>query len=397
MKRYILPILILVLAFGIMSWLSSMKKDQKRGKPHEFIRTVQTETVHFDKIKPLIEAMGRVYARERISVTPEVSGLVTTDGFNMRKGVSFRKGQVLFRVDKRQALNSLHTIISDLQNALAMLLPELKTDLPEAYAPWHSFFTELKADNIPAPPVTQSQREKLLATRYNIFKLYYSIKNQRLLVDKHSIAAPFSGTVEDANIYPSSMVRAGVAVGTIARTDEMEIELALSRQDAKFVKAGVTAGVAIESNDILINGVVHRISDVLDERMQTVPVFVRVKNAARQGLKSGSYAKVQLEGSLVEHAFSIPRKALHNKNRVYIIQDQALVEKKVDLAYLGIDHAYIINGLEEADELIVEPLQDAVIGMAVQSEEDAIKKQKFKKKGQSGKDAKAQIKKHTGT
>jgi RND family efflux transporter MFP subunit len=357
-----------------------MKKEQKRGRPDAFVRTVQTQAVHYEKIKPSIEAMGRVYARERVNVTPEVSGLVTKDGFKMRKGVSFHRGQVLFRIDRRQAANSLQTIISDLQNALAMLLPELKTDLPGAYNPWHTFFSELNADNIPALPETQSQREKLLATRYNIFKLYYSIKNQRLLVDKHTVTAPFSGTVEEAHIYPSSMARAGIAVGTIARTDEMEIELAVPVQDAQFIKAGTKAGVSIEGNNGAITGVVHRVSDVLDERMQTIPVFVRVKNAARQDLKSGSYATATFDGSRLTRAFSVHRKALHNNNRVYTIEKGVLSEKQVELGYVGIDRAYITGGLDEADVLITEPLQDAVVGMAVQSEEDALKKQKLKKK-----------------
>jgi RND family efflux transporter MFP subunit len=363
-----------------MSWLSSMKKEQKRGRPDAFVRTVQTQAVHYEKIKPSIEAMGRVYARERVNVTPEVSGLVTKDGFRMRKGISFRKGHVLFRVDRRQAVNSLQTIISDLQNALAMLLPELKTDLPEAYEPWHTFFAELSSDNIPALPETQSQREKLLATRYNTFKLYYSMKNQRLMVDKHTVTAPFSGTVEEALIYPSSMVRAGVSVGTIARTDEMEIELSLPRLDVQFIKAGAAAGVSAEGGTDLIKGVVHRVSNILDERMQTVSVFVRVTNATRQGLKSGSYAKVSFEGSLLDRAFSVPRKAIHDKDCVYTIKKGVLAEKKVSLGYVGIDCAYITGGLEEEDILITEPLQDAVIGMAVQSEEDALINQKLKKK-----------------
>lgn len=365
-----------------MYWLSTLKKEQKHSKPNEFVRTVQTQVVQYDKIKPSIEAMGRVYARERVNVTPEVSGLVTSEGFKMRKGVSFYKGQVLFRIDMRLAVNTLQTIISDLQNALAMLLPELKTDLPDAYEPWHTFFAELSADNIPDLPQAQSQREKMLATRYNIFKLYYSIKNQRLLVDKHAISAPFSGTVEEAHIYPSSMVRAGSSVGTIARTDEMEIELALPAHDAQFMKAGAKAEVLIEGSNGAIPGVVHRVSDVLDERMQTVPIFVRVKNAARRRLKSGSYARVSFDGSLLDQAFSIPRKALHEKDRVYTIEKGKLFEKEVVLGYVGIDRAYVTEGLDEGDVLITEPLQDAVIGMAVQSEEEAIKRQRSKKKDQ---------------
>ncbi len=391
MKRFILPIIILAFGIYLLIFLSSMKKDQKRRKHHGFIRTVQTQTVKYDRIQPLIESMGRVYARERITITPEVSGIVIKDKFKMQKGVQFKKGQTLFSIDQRQAFNTLQTITSDLQNALALLLPELKTELPDAYTSWQYFFDALSAHSIPKLPDTQSQREKLLAMRFNIFKLYYTTHNQRLILDKHTIRAPFDGTIEESTIFPSSMVKAGVGVGTVTRTDEMEIELPLTQKDAPFVKKGIPAKIFINESKNEINGFVHRISNLLDENMQTVSVFIRIKNALSQGAKSGAYAKVLLEGDELEHAFSIPRKAIHNKNGVYIIQGKKLVEKKVEIAYLSIDHAYIVNGVEESDLLITEPLQDAIIGMAVQSEQQSaqLQKARHKSNNKQGKKPKA--------
>lgn len=367
MKRYFLPVVIVAAAFAVMSFMSTLKKDQKRGLPPPFVRTVTTRTATFDSLRPLISNGGRVRAIERVDVAPEVSGVVLSDGFRLRKGIAFSRGATLLKIDSREALFTLRGTISDLQNALTSSLPELKIDVPEAWDRWSGFFGELSADHIPPLPRTTSTREKLLLTRYQVFKLYYSARSRRLLLDKHTIRAPFSGTVEDASVFPSSMVRAGVSLGRIVRTDRMEIELALTLDEALLVNKGDTARVRPGNTAAPVEGLVDRVSDVLDERMQTVPVFVRVDNAAARGLRGGGYVTVDIEGRKLDHVLHLPRKAIHNRTFVYVIDEGRLEEKEVRLAHVGIEDVYVSGGIREGAVVIVEPVQDAVIGMRVQS------------------------------
>ncbi len=366
MKRYVLPVVIVAAAFAVMSFMSTLKKDQKRGTPPPFVRTVTTRTAAFDSLRPVISSGGRVRATERVDVAPEVSGVVLDEGFRMRKGISFSRGSTLLKIDPREALFTLHGTISDLRNALSSVLPELKIDVPDAYERWALFFDHLAADHIPPLPRTSSTREKLLLTRFQVFKLYYSAKSRHLALEKHTIRAPFSGTVEDGSVFPSSTVRAGVPVGRIVRTDRMEVELALTPDQARLVKKGATARVRPDKNPETIEGVVDRVSEVLDERMQTVPVFVRVDNAGGKGLRSGAYVTVAVEGGTLGHALRLPRKALHNDTFVYVIEDGRLREKKVEPAFVGIEDVYVAGGIDDGAVVIVEPVQDAVIGMRVQ-------------------------------
>jgi len=370
MKRVIPPVLIIIIGIAVTILLMNNKKEQKRGVPRMQVRTVASQTIKYSDIRPSIEASGRVRSRERIQLTPEVSGTIMQSGFSLFKGMAFQRGQILVHIDNRQAEYALRSTISDLLNALAGLLPELKTDIPDAYERWQGFFTGLSAENIPELPETSSQREKLLATRFNIFKLYYAAQNQRLSLDKHVIRAPFSGTVEDAGVYPSSLARAGVAIAAIARTDEVEIEIAVPSESTNMIQPGTKAIIAHSAGNP-IEATVHRISDVLEENMQTVSTFIRVKNAAAQGLRSGAYVTVTISGTTLDNAVKFPRKALYTGNRVYIIHDGNLAERTITPAYLDIDHVYVSGGIEEGAVLVTEPLQDAVVGMRVQTIEQA--------------------------
>jgi len=367
MKQFFVASLIVVAALGLFFLMANVRRERPRKPPRPFVRTVHTTKVHYRPLGPAITATGRARAEEHIRLTPQVSGTVLERDFRLRKGMSFSRNQVLMRIDSRETLYTLQTTVSELQNALAGLLPILKTDMPEAYERWSSFFTQLEGIDIPQLPETGAQREKLLVTRHNIYRLYYTARNQLLLLSRHVLRAPFSGTVADASLYPSSMARAGSPVATIACTDRIELELALTPHEAARISRGTRAVVNIAGSEDSVDGTVHRIGEAVDEKMQTLPVFVRVTEAASQGLRSGSYATVTLSADTIKHAVEVPRKALHEGNRVYVIEDGALAERQVTVTHTGVETAYITGGLLQGATLIVEPLQDAAVGMAVKA------------------------------
>ena len=374
-KRLLLPLLIVATGFGIMQLLASFKKEQKRMPPRPFVRTVATQKIHYGSIAPTIQSIGRVSALERVSLTPEVSGLILNSSFKLYKGQSFKKGTILFKIDSSQIFFGYSSTVSDLQNALAGMLPELATDQPQALEGWQTFFSQLTVTTLPDLPPPHSDRVKLLATRYGVYKLYYLAQQQRNTLEKHTVYAPFNGTVETTQVFPASMARAGVTVATIVRTDAVEIELALTDQQIPFIKKDMEAAVFIEGTSESRSGKVHRISNVLDERMQTASAFVRLTGSTAENFKSGAYATVRFTGTPLDHAVVIPRKAVHNKKFVYTISADTLAEAEVTIACLSVDSAYLTAGMEEGSTLITEPLQEAVIGMAVQDIATARKRQ----------------------
>ena len=380
-RRIIIPLLIVAAGFGGMKFLTSFKKEQKRVPPRPFIRTVTTQQIRYGAITPSIVSMGRVLSLEEVQLTPEVSGLVLDHNFRLYKGRTFNKGDVLLMVDTVQAYFSYSSTISDLQNALAGFLPELKTDLPQVLTGWQNFFSNLSVDRLPELPETQSDREKLLATRYQVYKLYFLARQQQNTLEKHTIRAPFTGTVEATQVYPSSMARAGFAVASVVRTDAIEIELALTEQQLPYVHIGLSASVAVEGIDRNLAGSINRISNVLDKRMQTAPAFVRITEDPGHVVKSGAYAKVSFAGAEINNAVAIPRKALHNKTFVYVIEADTLAEHRITIVYQSVDTAYCTGGIGDGAELIIEPLQDAVIGMAVQNPETANRRQQQAQNG----------------
>ncbi len=364
-RRIIIPGIIIAIAFFGMQRLSSMKKEQKRQKPKQVIRAVQAEVVTPKLIQPTITAMGRVRSREVIQLTPEVNGIIETKNFRLRKGDTFKKGTVLARIDSRLAENSYRSMISDLQNALVLLLPELKSEMPQAFIRWNTFFSTLSHDkNLPKLPTVSESREKYFVSRFNVFKLYYMAKNQEVTLIKHTLLAPFTGAVSNSTVFPSSMVKAGVALASLVRTDKLEIELPLSVSEIAFVKKGMPVTIQSDVTKDNFTGKIHRIGKSLDDRMQTQSVFVRLHSSSST-LLDGTFVTASIIGLALPNAVVLDRKAVHQKNKVFTIDQGILIEKSVVVAYSGINTSYITEGLDPQDTLVTEVLQDAVAGMDV--------------------------------
>ncbi len=160
-----------IIGFFGMKFMGEYKKEQPKRKHKPFIPQVTATVVHYSSLNPEISALGRINSFETVALASEVSGIVLADKFSLRKGKTFRKNQIVMRIDQRQVRNSLYTFQSDLLNALASFLPELKVEIPDAFDRWNDFFTGLENDKLPALPETTTQREKLYVSRYNIYKL----------------------------------------------------------------------------------------------------------------------------------------------------------------------------------------------------------------------------------
>jgi len=375
LKRIIIPVLLLTIGFGTMLFLASFKKDQKRMSPRPVVRTVLAVNIHYDKISPAIETMGRIAPLEKVALTPEVSGIIQQKPFRLYQGVSFRTNDILCVIDSSQTFLGYRATISDLQNAVAGLIPEFAGNLPDALERWQRFFSHLSDPVLPALPATASEREKLLATRYSVYKLYYSVRQIENTLEKFTLRAPFNGTVESTLVYPSSMAKAAVTMATLVRTDVLEIEAALPLAQLPFIAKGSPAAVFLnDGSDSATAATVQRISNIADDRMQTVAVFIRIEPAVGTIIHSGAYARVRLPGTVLDHAITVPRKALYANRFVYTIEADTLARHTVSVACMSIDSAYCTGGIEEGARLIVEPMQDAVIGMAVQDEATALKR-----------------------
>ena len=65
-----------------------------------------------------------------------------------------------------------------------------------------------------------------------------------------------------------------------------------------------------------------------------------------------------------ENSFSIKRSLLNNNNKIYIIKNNILIEKGINIIQI-IEERAIIKGLDNGDEILSEPIKGSYSGMNI--------------------------------
>jgi len=105
-------------------------------------------------------------------------------------------------------------------------------------------------------------------------------------------------------------------------------------------------------------GVIVRKSGDLDVQTQSVSVFVQLTNNKKSSLYKGQYLKAYFNTLIVNEVMEIPRNAVFNTNEVFLVKDNLLIKKKVNVVKVN-ETSMFINGLEENKMVVVEPLINA--------------------------------------
>lgn len=367
----LLPVLILIGGYATMHVLASMKEEAPRRTPPPTIKPVRVEVVRPGAIAVLVEALGRVGTAQPVQLVSEVTGLVEAGDVPFRPGSRFREGQLLLRIDARQAQLTLNSLKSDFLNALAAVLPEIKIDFPSSFEIWQKYFDACGfQQRLPELPEANERNLKLLLTRAQVFKLYYAVRQQEIVVEKHSIRAPFNGSLIAAALHPGSVARAGAPLGDVISLDGMEVELPIPSADLSWIARGQRLVLRSQDASRSWTAEIVRIGSAIDRRSQSIPAYARILGDASV-LHEGMYVNAEIAGRTLSNATRVPRRAVYENSYVYVLADGRLERRDVRIAASTADALLVDAGLRDGDSLVVELLQGVAPGMRVVARDDA--------------------------
>ena len=358
-------IVIIVIAFLSMLWLSSLKEEPRKVPPKETVRYVKVEPVKYGDHTTSISAKGRVYSYAEVILSAEVTGKILSGSIPFKEGQSFNKGDLLIKIYDREASLSLKAQKSGFLNNLANILPDLKIDYESNYSQWYRFFESINIEkDLPDLPEIKSTKEKVFLSSRNILSTYYNIKRAESNFSKHNIYAPFNGSITEVNVEVGGIAGLGTRMGSIINTKDLELEVPLDIQDAKWVKIGDRVRITDEDGKVYNNGIIKRISGDLDIQFQSISVFIEIKNRSDNPIYKGQYLTAVFENVEVKEAMEIPRNAVFNNNNAFMIKNGLLKKEILSIVRLN-EKTLFFNGINTGDAIIVEPLINVTEGTRV--------------------------------
>jgi membrane fusion protein (multidrug efflux system) len=358
----LVALVILAVGFAGMSLLSNLREESPKKDPELREIVVSAEAVALGEVAAEIVAYGRLKSAQPVVINSEVNGTLQLGDVSFRPGQRFQRGQLLIKVDTRQIKLEISTAKSELLKAMASVLPDIKVDFPDAYDVWQDYFNLCSFDR-PVPPLPEAANNsiKLYLARFNVYNIYFSIRDLEIRYEKHFIRAPFDGAIIGADLRPGSNVRSGTHIGEIISLEELEMVVPLTVDDVQWIELDQL--VLLTSAELRgeWHGRIMRIGKTIDQQTQTVQVYILVDDADQ--LYDGIFLKASIPGLTVASAVRFPRRALYRQKYVYLIEDDVLAFRQVEVVRRETDSIIVSGGLADGDMLVIDVLQGVSPGM----------------------------------
>ena len=374
----------------------------------------QTETI-------ILYGHGTVETATRTAIRPQVSGRVIELHERLEPGEVIERDEVLVRLDAEDYVLSRDINQADrgrLQAEIALLNTETRTTairlelaqqstaLSEAeFERLGKLLSEKQVGNRSnvdrAERAVVQDRERMAQLQQSLaaiphrivaLKAELSRLEQRVAVDELAIArctieAPFSGRVERVAVEANDVVQVGATLLSLANDNDLEIAVSLNARDVnewmRFRPAADTSVAAgwfglIEEVPATIawlegdagdawSGTVVRVKK-FDDRSRTLTVVIRpdpAKGTAAYPLIPGMFCAVEIRGKQVPDAYRIPRSALNESDRVFIVVDDKLEARPVHVVREIGEELIVDDGLAPGDQIVINRLRAPVDGLAV--------------------------------
>lgn len=381
--RWILPLVVLVLAVGGLLAMKAMKPEVKKKQI-----TFQPPLVRVLDVAPTdyryaVRSQGTVEPRTESQLVPEVSGKILKVSPAFNSGGFFEQGDLLVEIDPydyRQAVIQAKAEVARAELRLAREEAEAEVARKE----WE----ELGEGQDPTPltvhePQVRDAVASLDASRAALHQAGRNLERTR-------VEAPYAGRVRVKVVDVGQFVTRGAPLATIYSVDFAEIRLPLPDSDVAFIDLpiafrgdrenrsggdGSTVTLFAEFGGkrhswpgtlVRTEGEIDRRSRMVHAIAQVVDPYRVASGTDRPPLATGMFVEAEIHGRPAPGVFLLPREALRGTDQVFIVDsDNRLRFRAVQVLRTTRDLAVVGDGLEDGDQVCVSPLQAVTDGMKV--------------------------------
>ena len=287
--------------------------------------------------------------------------------------------QVGDKVEKGQVLAQLDTTIIDSQiRQVKASITAAQTDVQTAQsnvalARENKYSSTLESD-LYQNATMNSAESALLSAKAIVIQLEENLKRLEAEKEQLTLKAGWPGTVIEGSARESGYIAAGQTVIVIADLDQLKIKSFLNEVDASMVING--QGVVVTSKVLgteKLSGAISQIGiqAVSQNNLPVVEILVDITTRKEGGyplLKPGYSVNLNIVIAERENVTAIPQWALSQEgssNYVYIVENNRLTKREVQLGIADEVNQEIVAGLNEGELVISNPGTDLYSGMEV--------------------------------
>jgi membrane fusion protein (multidrug efflux system) len=328
--RVIVVIVLILLLFGAIFGVKFLliKQQMASFKPPP-PPVVTTMTVQAQDWRNQIATVGSLRAWRGTDLSTEVAGLVRS--VRIRSGQNVAAGDVLFELNADPEKAQLQTLQASADLAKTVLARD--------------------RDQLAASAVSQATID---ADEADLKGKVAQVEQQRALVEKKLIRAPFAGRTGITTVMPGQYLNAGDKVVTLQSIDTLYADFFVPQRELSRVSLGSDVAMTVDAfPGRSFEGKVTAINSAIDTSTRNVQVEATLKNPKHE-LLPGMFVRVALYVGGGEHYVTVPQSAVaFNPYGATVFVAEAAKDDKGAAAGLKARQVFITAGPTRGDQIAI--------------------------------------------
>ncbi|MEO0551441.1 MAG: efflux RND transporter periplasmic adaptor subunit [Pseudomonadota bacterium] len=326
------------------------------------ITTVDVVQPEIGDVQVRLNETGTVQVRNSIDLSPQVTGRVVMVNPALASGGTFRRGEVLFRLDDADYRANIDRARAD----LAARQAELQVEQAEADIAQREWDLVNPGEPIPSNVAREPQ---LASAKAGVQSAQAALEDARLDLNRVTFSLPFDGRVLSTTIEVGQNLSAGQSYGRAYDPSGVEVSVAVSTFviEAFAPVTGRDAvvrsrNVPIASANTAYAATVIRADAELDQETRLARLIIGF--AETVSLLPGDFVDVELTGPTVPNAYMFPERAIQENRSVWVVEEGQLVLRQPQLVSVE-DGNVMALPFDTGDGIVVSALNNPQEGDSV--------------------------------
>ena len=367
-------------AFSIHWIYSTEPTAEKSKRTRKSSALVDTVIVERGDFAPGLAVLGTVQPAQQISLRPRVNGQLIELSPNFVPGGMVKKGELLLKIDPADFDNAVAIRQSEVEQAGARLeIEQARKRLAEKEL-------QLLEGTIDGANRRLVMREPQIASiKAEISAAKAAVDRARLDLDRTNIYAPFDAQVLTRSANIGSQVSASNELGQLIGLEEYWVMASVPIRSLRWVefpdKENGIEGSRVSlrnpdawGKDAVRQGRVSRLIGALDESTRLARVLIVVDDPLARlsdapPLILDSLLETEIKGKVISDVVRLNRNYIRDEETVWVRKDGKLEIRSVEIQFRDGEYAYIGEGLEDKDEVVISTLATPAEGIGLKRRE----------------------------
>jgi RND family efflux transporter MFP subunit len=373
------PVLVLITGFGVVQAMIAAKPEPEKKEESQRLISLYVDEVRAEVVTISVDTQGEVRPKTEIDLVPQVAGRIVSVSEQFAEGAGFDPDTTLIKIDD----SSYKLAVTRAEARVAEANVKLAQELASASIKRRQYEEAAKGE---APSPLQVNRPQVIQAEAGLRSAEAELAEAQLNLDRTEIRVPFVGHVRETTVGLGQLVSMGTSLGRVFSTDTVEVRLPLT--DGQLTELNLPMGFVAEGDngpvvslyatvgnvDHVWQGRIVRTNAAVDQQTRMIYAVAEVTDpygsAASNGmpLAVGLFVSAEIAGVTPQNALVMPRTALRNADKVYVINDEDLLEiRTVSVLSTSADRVLVTAGVSAGERVVTSTIPTAVDGMQVQA------------------------------